>query len=141
MKKSRVKSVGRSEKLAITVQSAGIIVFSRNGNVFVRQLILHNCLAKGKASIAVKAQRGMYEGEGKIKLEDANVDWQIDQSAKIILFSDIFVNQEFGLIVSLGDRGKVNFSRKFADHPHLKFFTLEGKEMNADAFAVVNVLP
>jgi hypothetical protein len=124
----------------MTVQSDGLKVFGRNGKVFVRQLILHNCLPKGKSSIEVKVQRGKYNAGGNIELEDSNVAAHIDPAAKIILLNDLFVNHEFGLIVSLVGGGKVKFSPKFAEHEHLRFFTLEDQEMNADAFAIVDKL-
>jgi hypothetical protein len=125
----------------MTTQSDGLRLFGRDGKVYVRQLILHNCLPEGKDTIEIKVQRGKYNAEGNVQLEDSNVKPHIDPVAKVILFSDVFVNKEFGLIISLSDGGKVQFSPEFKENELLRFATLDGEELNADVFAIVDKLP
>ncbi len=124
----------------MTMQSAGLRVFGREGKVYVRQLILHNCLPDGKDSIEIKVQRGKYNADGNVQLEESNVKPHIDKGARAILFNDIFVNKEFGLIISLGEGGKVHSSSSDIPNELLRFATLEGEELNVDAFAIVDKL-
>src|ERR1700733_7274737 len=97
----------------MTTQSDGLRVFGRDGKAYVRQLILRNCLPADKTAIEIKVQRGKYNADGNVELEVSNVKRHIDPASKIIVFSDVFVNKEFGLIISLSDGGKVQFSEDF----------------------------
>ena len=124
----------------MTTQSDGLRVFARDGKAYVRQLMLRNCLPADKTAVEIKVQRGKFNAEGNIELEDSNVKGHIDPVSKIIVFSDVFVNKEFGLIISLSDGGKVQFSPDFGQNELLRFSTLEGEEQNVDAFAIVDKL-